>query len=804
MTKNHIHIGVFAPNGTTALGGLPTAAEITWQEELIDTGSFSFTINEADPTYSTALVKVGNIVRFSYGTVSDEWRFAGVIETITAETAGSQATNGRSFKVVGRGARALLENAIVYPAAGSTSTTRAFKTLTPGNVIKTLVNEAKARGAIAEITIPSNIATVDANGAAYLNFIDYEEEVGTNLSEVITKHQELAIDAWVTPSLQLKYANTRGTDRTTGSNPLVLRAARDVGDVSQESSGPVLNTVLVGYGTKSQKFTTKNNTESQGTYGRRETFLALSNTDADTAVTLATRGVFNNSAQPSDALTIELPATDGPQPFIDYGVGDWVLVPGSDPTSYTRYRITSLTISVDENNNIRAVPELGTARASLDQRLQRALKKYDKRSASGNASSTATDTLVGSTTEPGVSMALGNYPLLSNFNIQNPWGATAYDADGVAGIGSQSVIGTAAGATGSNGKALNISTGYPGGVIRDNGASLPVTESLTAGGSSDFSIFVGRLLRHNLSYYDPAYRTWSALGVVPGYFPNVECNGNLWAFLPATGSSSSKATLAFVQPEDPTVRITGHVANFTSTRTATPVNAPLALTNGATYVVGAGVEYMITPGFCGGGETLWAYGNDNTTATPGYDIPSDYQLGTNGWWYTTATYSATSTWNRHSQYYSAANRIPRGTIRQPGCDTSGRLYTIDATNIYQGSDTGVNKWAINTIWNPDHTPVGNLVSITADPSDGTILIAGATKASNVNSSSTLTVPAIWRFNPATTALTLAWVGYKHVGAAGTTFAGYIKPLTSGSGFSWTVSNTGGGAFGGTWNYISTL
>ena len=371
--------------GTTPLKQLGYATGVRWLDELDAEGSFSFSV----PVEEAGDLQVGSIVKFALGNYSSEYVFAGVVETVKLEKAG--ATTGgvsRVYDVSGRGVQARLEDAVVYPSGGDT--TRTFTSASAGAILRTLVLEAQARGALVGFTL-SFTASVDSNGDAYTDTLNIEEQVGATISQVASNLQELICDVWVDPDLTLNVVNHRGDDLTIGVNPVTLRVGGSVSELFEELAGPIRNTVLIASGTNGETFTTRTNAGSVSTYGRRETFVSLANTSDAAVVTLAGDQVLNTSATPADGVTVQLDPT-GPQAYLDFAIGDLVYLVDGTGTK-TSYRVRSLTVTQDDAGLLSFVPELGTARADLDKRLKRVLERVERGNAGG-------DTDIGYAPEP--------------------------------------------------------------------------------------------------------------------------------------------------------------------------------------------------------------------------------------------------------------------------------------------------------------------------------------------------------------------------------------------------------------------
>jgi len=412
---------LFEADGQTVKAVLSNAYSKTWLDERDGDGSF-----EVSLPYEDSLIAVpGDIVKLSYGLTSDSYVFAGIVENVSYNLAGSNGGEDREARIGGRGVRALLGNAVVYPVG--TSGKRTFDDDTAGKIMRDLVEEAQARGTLTELTLGFSDAN-DSNGSPFSKSISIDESVGTSLLEVANRHVELAVDVYISPDLELRYYNNRGTDTTATLTPITFRIGDTVSELSREFSGPVLNTILVEYGNK--LYITENDAGSVTTYGRRETFLSVPNVTTETQVTLSTEQLLATTAAPNEGITLSLQATDL-RPYEDYNIGDYVYV--VDHTGVrTKYRVSSLSISEDDAGNVSIVPELGTLRSDLTRRLNRALARLEASNAYGNSinsslagSITAGGEIVllpGGVIQPAVINAPAGYPLNLTETVEEIFG----------------------------------------------------------------------------------------------------------------------------------------------------------------------------------------------------------------------------------------------------------------------------------------------------------------------------------------------------------------------------------------------
>jgi hypothetical protein len=285
------------------------------------------------------------------------------------------------MQISGRGVRALLEGAIVDISD------RTYTAKTVGYIMKELFDEAVSRDALEGMTTTFT-NTTDSDGAAFTSehTVTIEEKLGTNLSEIAGRHQELAVDVWVKPDMTLNYYLERGTDRTTGNNPVVLRIGEAVVNYERTEEGPIRNYLLSVYSSDSI-MRDETRAGSIAANGRYETFLSLTNIQDSTTADNAIARTLDNLESTTIGATIEL-AEAGPQPYIDFEIGDWVII-ADENGGRENFRVRAVTMSEQEVGAVRIIPELGNAKAALEERLRRLIARQEAKTASGAADATA-------------------------------------------------------------------------------------------------------------------------------------------------------------------------------------------------------------------------------------------------------------------------------------------------------------------------------------------------------------------------------------------------------------------------------
>jgi len=364
---------LYNQDGITAIRPLVNSINKTFTDDLRGEGSFSLSL----PAENATDLEIGQIIKFSYGTSSADFVFAGVIESLRYNHTSEQET----VEVGGRGIRSLLEGALIYIS------NRTYTSKTVGYIMSELFIEAQARGALTGMT-KTFTSSVDSDAVSFTvdQTLTIEEQLGSSLAEVANRHQEVAVDVWVAPNMSLNYYIERGVDRRIQANPLVLRVGESLMSYTQTIEGPVKNAALVAYSTASTP-TESTRAGSISTYGRRETFLSLTNLPDLTTAGVATERTLDNTQIPSTGATIEL-SDNGPKPYLDFGIGDWIYLVDFNGER-VEYRVRAITLAEQDDGSVRIVPELGNVKAALEERLRRLIARQEAKTAAGSADATA-------------------------------------------------------------------------------------------------------------------------------------------------------------------------------------------------------------------------------------------------------------------------------------------------------------------------------------------------------------------------------------------------------------------------------
>lgn len=251
----------------------------------------------------------------------------------------------------------------------------------PGEIMVTLLNEAKARGVLfpSHLT-PSFTTTHDSNNVPWGNALDWTFDIGEPLSSVVSKFEELGCYIWINPdTLQLNMSYSRGVDRsifgygadgiTVTSTPIIFEQGKNLRKAESEGAGKIKNSLTikteVGWLIADNK-----DVPSTTKYGTLESQL---DTGASEAISKSLAAVvFDQKAQAEEGATYEviIRPEDEAIPFVHFFVGDWVMAP-NDRRELVKRRVMSISVSENENGRVHYAIEFDTIFQDREARINK-------------------------------------------------------------------------------------------------------------------------------------------------------------------------------------------------------------------------------------------------------------------------------------------------------------------------------------------------------------------------------------------------------------------------------------------------
>lgn len=137
-------------------------------------------------------------------------------------------------------------------------------------------------------------------------------------------------------------------------------------------------------------FFTVQDAASQAAYGVRQALLSLANVTSRTEATTVAQATLAMTLAPHVATGMGIePTGTGDNPYVDFGVGDYITAP--DETGSSSQRVVSLTVVEDENGEASFAPELRSTLDVQDERIAKQLTRLINGSLRGRSNSASPD-----------------------------------------------------------------------------------------------------------------------------------------------------------------------------------------------------------------------------------------------------------------------------------------------------------------------------------------------------------------------------------------------------------------------------
>lgn len=279
------------------------------------------------------------------------------------------------------------------PASSGTPTGDTVFSATAGVIVRTLMQQAQARGALSDVTFASFSNTLDSNGASWALTAKVSLSPGRNLADILSTTLAAAgLCEWEITAgreLRLYNAGTRGVDRSIpGPTQLTLEHGRDIADAPVRHDLTDVATTLTASG-KDGIYSSASNATALARLGRRieqySSYGSIADQGSlDAATQLGVSVLGDGMDEQTHALILEAGSTT--VPGRDFGLSDWVLRGVRGTTQ--RRRVVRYTLS-RSGRELSAAVTLGDLIAARAVRVQRAIDAL----AGG-------DTVVGTSTLP--------------------------------------------------------------------------------------------------------------------------------------------------------------------------------------------------------------------------------------------------------------------------------------------------------------------------------------------------------------------------------------------------------------------
>lgn len=238
-------------------------------------------------------------------------------------------------------------------ADGDNKGKRPFYSSNPGVILKTLLDENKARGGVATgLTLGFDTAK-DAGGAAWARKYTLYYSLGTDLQTILSSLVNGGGCDWRTSGRTLKLWNADSTALSRDlSKNVVLQLARDIGEAPYEESIADLASTILVEGDNNLLFR-MDNPAAPTPWGKWESYSSQGGvSDKDTAQAFM-QSTLDDAARVRGQYTRDLVISEvDALPLVDYHAGDWITAP--TVTHGEKVRVQEIDLSMRQNEGLTA------------------------------------------------------------------------------------------------------------------------------------------------------------------------------------------------------------------------------------------------------------------------------------------------------------------------------------------------------------------------------------------------------------------------------------------------------------------
>ncbi|MGG7080464.1 hypothetical protein ACJ41I_04135 [Bifidobacterium catenulatum] len=236
-------------------------------------------------------------------------------------------------------------------ADGDNKGKRPFYSSNPGVILKTLLDENKARGGVATGLSLGFDTARDAGGAAWARKYTLYYSLGTDLQTILSSLVNGGGCDWRTSGRTLKMWNADSTALSRDlSRQVVLQLARDIGEAPYEESIADLASTILVEGDNNLLFR-MDNPAAPTPWGKWESYSSQGGvSDKDTAQAFM-QSTLDDAARVRGQYTRDLIVSDVDSlPLVDYHAGDWITAP--TVSHGEKVRVQEIDLSMRQNEGL--------------------------------------------------------------------------------------------------------------------------------------------------------------------------------------------------------------------------------------------------------------------------------------------------------------------------------------------------------------------------------------------------------------------------------------------------------------------
>lgn len=258
-------------------------------------------------------------------------------------------------------------------ADGDNKGKRPFYSANPGTILKTLLDENKARGGVATgLTLGFGTAR-DSNGDAWNRKYTLYYSLGTDLQTILSSLVNGGGCDWRTSGRTLKLWNADSTALSRDlSKQVILQLARDIGEAPYEESISDLASTILVEGDNNLLFR-MDNPSAPTPWGKWESYSSQGGvSDKDTAQAFM-QSTLDDAARVRGQYTRDLIVSDVDSlPLVDYHAGDWITAP--TVTHGEKVRVQEIDLSMRQGEGLSASIALNDIKYDASVRQAKKLK----------------------------------------------------------------------------------------------------------------------------------------------------------------------------------------------------------------------------------------------------------------------------------------------------------------------------------------------------------------------------------------------------------------------------------------------
>lgn len=354
MTKTlHARLVAYLPNGGK-LGNLP--APLSWDASIVNNDLGALKVTYSRRAVGGGILKRGLEQGLEIGLeVSDggAWsepyncRFLLIGRSRNAEDVSDTVT--LTCQSMGWLANKILNNDTSHLIAdGDNKGKRAFLSKNPGTILRTILDENKARKGAGLVLVPGFDTGKDAAGANWKNVYTLYYSLGTSLNSMLSSMVGGGAIDWRTEGRTLRIWNADSTSLSRDlSGRVHISMAHDILEAPEEESIEDLSSDILVEGDNGLIFR-ESNPAAPTPWGGWESYVSQGGVSDEATAKAFMQTTLASAARVRGQYTRSLLVTNAESlPLVDYRPGDWITAPTVQHGE--KVRIQQVTVSLDSN-----------------------------------------------------------------------------------------------------------------------------------------------------------------------------------------------------------------------------------------------------------------------------------------------------------------------------------------------------------------------------------------------------------------------------------------------------------------------